>query len=76
MAGYINIELISHRAAGESGTSGPGRGEGTRVPVTQSYMLYRALKDNGVTVQFVAYPIPGHAPVPPRFGNPIAIGAG
>jgi dipeptidyl aminopeptidase/acylaminoacyl peptidase len=36
-----------------------------RVPVSQSYMLYHALKDNGVTVQFVAYPIPGHAPSDP-----------
>lgn len=27
-----------------------------RVPVTQSYKLFRALKDNGVTTQFIAYP--------------------
>jgi dipeptidyl aminopeptidase/acylaminoacyl peptidase len=31
-----------------------------RVPITQSYMLYHALKDNGVTTKFIAYPIPGH----------------
>ena len=31
-----------------------------RVPVTQSYKLFHALKDLGVTTQFFAYPIPGH----------------
>jgi dipeptidyl aminopeptidase/acylaminoacyl peptidase len=36
-----------------------------RVPVTQSYDLYHALKDNGVTVKFIAYPVPGHFPGDP-----------
>ncbi len=36
-----------------------------RVPVTQSYQLYHAMKDNGVTVKFVAYPVPGHRPLDP-----------
>jgi dipeptidyl aminopeptidase/acylaminoacyl peptidase len=36
-----------------------------RVTVTQSYKLYHALKDNGVSVQFIAYPIPGHFPQDP-----------
>ena len=36
-----------------------------RVPITQSYQLYHALKDNGVTVKFVAYPVPGHFPRDP-----------
>ena len=31
-----------------------------RVTVTQSYKLYHALKDNGVPVKFIAYPIGGH----------------
>jgi dipeptidyl aminopeptidase/acylaminoacyl peptidase len=31
-----------------------------RVPVTQSYRLYHALRDNGVEVKFFAYPLPGH----------------
>jgi dipeptidyl aminopeptidase/acylaminoacyl peptidase len=31
-----------------------------RVPITQSYKLFHALKDHGVTTQFIAYPIPGH----------------
>jgi len=37
-----------------------------RVPVTQSYQLFHALKDNGVTVKFIAYPVVGHFP-----GDPI-----
>lgn len=36
-----------------------------RVTVTQGYSLYHALKDNGVPVKFVAFPIPGHAPGDP-----------
>ena len=37
----------------------------SRVPITESYQLYHALKDNGVTVKFVAYPVPGHFPGDP-----------
>jgi len=36
-----------------------------RVPITQSYKLFHALRDNGVTTQFIAYPIPGHFPEDP-----------
>lgn len=36
-----------------------------RVPSGQSYMLYHALKDNGVTTQFIAYPGRGHFPGDP-----------
>jgi dipeptidyl aminopeptidase/acylaminoacyl peptidase len=36
-----------------------------RVPITQSYLMYHALKDHGVTVQFIAYPVPGHFPSDP-----------
>jgi len=31
-----------------------------RVPITQSYKLFHALRDAGVTTRFVAYPIYGH----------------
>ena len=31
-----------------------------RVPITQSYKLYHALKDNGVTTKFIAWPVPAH----------------
>jgi dipeptidyl aminopeptidase/acylaminoacyl peptidase len=36
-----------------------------RVPITQSYRFYHALRDNGVPVQFFAYPLPGHSPTDP-----------
>lgn len=36
-----------------------------RVTVSQSYKLYHALKDNGVEVRFVAYPVSGHFPPDP-----------
>ena len=36
-----------------------------RVPITQAYSYYHALRDNGVTVQFVGYPLPGHSPTDP-----------
>ncbi|HEY0157240.1 MAG TPA: S9 family peptidase [Thermoanaerobaculia bacterium] len=32
----------------------------TRVPFTQSFAMFRALRDNGVPVRFIAYPIGGH----------------
>lgn len=31
-----------------------------RVTVTQSFKLYRALKDNGVETRFIGYPLTGH----------------
>jgi dipeptidyl aminopeptidase/acylaminoacyl peptidase len=37
----------------------------TRVPITQSYRLYHALKDNGVETKFVAFPVGGHFPGDP-----------
>src|SRR5438067_12559974 len=36
-----------------------------RVPITQSYQMYYALKDNGVPVKFVAFPVSGHSPEDP-----------
>jgi dipeptidyl aminopeptidase/acylaminoacyl peptidase len=36
-----------------------------RVPITQSFQLYHVLTDNGVTTQFIAYPVTGHSPVDP-----------
>ena len=36
-----------------------------RVAVTQSFRLFRALRDLGVETQFVAYPISGHFPSDP-----------
>lgn len=36
-----------------------------RVPIVQSYEMYHALKDNGVTTEFWAYPVSGHFPGDP-----------
>ncbi len=36
-----------------------------RVPVTQSYEMYHALKDHRVPVRFFAYPVAGHFPSDP-----------
>jgi dipeptidyl aminopeptidase/acylaminoacyl peptidase len=37
----------------------------TQVPIIHSYEYYHALKDSGVTVSFVAYPVSGHFPADP-----------
>ena len=36
-----------------------------RVPITEGYQLYHALKDQGVVTQFYAYPVAGHSPADP-----------
>ena len=36
-----------------------------RVPITQSFEMYRALSDNGVPVKFIAFPVSGHGPEDP-----------
>jgi dipeptidyl aminopeptidase/acylaminoacyl peptidase len=36
-----------------------------RVPIVESYEMYHALKDRGVTVQFIAFPVSGHFPGDP-----------
>ena len=39
-----------------------------RVPIMQSFAMYRALRDNGVPVKFIAYPVSGHSPEDPVHG--------
>ncbi len=36
-----------------------------RVPITQSYRFYHALRDRGVPTQFIGYPVAGHFPTDP-----------
>lgn len=36
-----------------------------RVPITQSYEMFRALRDHHVTTKFYAYPVAGHFPADP-----------
>jgi dipeptidyl aminopeptidase/acylaminoacyl peptidase len=43
----------------------------TRVPIADSYELFRALLDNGVTTKFFAYPIGGHSPGDPIRGRDV-----
>ena len=42
-----------------------------RVPIMQSFAMYRALRDNGVPVKFIAYPVSGHSPDDPVHGADI-----
>jgi dipeptidyl aminopeptidase/acylaminoacyl peptidase len=39
-----------------------------RVPITESYVMYHALKDRHVPVEFFAYPVAGHFPGDPVRG--------
>src|SRR2546428_1550573 len=36
-----------------------------RVPIPQSFQMYHALRDNGVPVKFIVYPVSGHSPDDP-----------
>ncbi len=36
-----------------------------RVPITQSYEMFRTLRSRGTTVKFYAYPVAGHFPSDP-----------
>lgn len=42
-----------------------------RVPVTQSFQMYHAMKDNNVPVKFIAYPVSGHGPDDPTHQSDI-----
>jgi hypothetical protein len=53
------------RVAGEGADADYERRGDWRVTTTQAYKLLHALKDNGVTVKFVAFPVPVHSPSDP-----------
>jgi len=36
-----------------------------RVPISESFILYHTLRDNGVKTKFIAYPVEGHSPQDP-----------
>jgi len=36
-----------------------------RVPITESFILYHVLRDNGVKTRFIAYPVADHSPSDP-----------
>lgn len=66
MAAYVAQSPITYASQIKTPTLILADTADERVPITQSYLMYHALKDNGVTVKFYAYPVPGHFP-----GDPI-----
>ncbi|MGH8199322.1 MAG: S9 family peptidase [Steroidobacteraceae bacterium] len=65
MAAYVEQSPITYAAQVKTPTLILADTADERVPITQSYLMYHALKDNGVTVKFFAYPVPGHFPGDP-----------
>jgi dipeptidyl aminopeptidase/acylaminoacyl peptidase len=62
MKDYVAQSSITYASQIKTPTLILGNIGDSLVPITQSYQLYHALKDNGVTVKFVAYPVGGHLP--------------
>jgi dipeptidyl aminopeptidase/acylaminoacyl peptidase len=62
MKDYVAQSPIAFASQAKTPTLILGNTGDSVVPITESYQLYHALKDNGVTVKFVAYPTPGHLP--------------
>jgi dipeptidyl aminopeptidase/acylaminoacyl peptidase len=60
MQEYIDQSPITYAHKITAPTLVLGNTEDPRVPITQSYKLYHAIKDNGVTTKFIAWPIPLH----------------
>jgi len=62
---YREQSPITHSAAMKTPTLILTDTGDARVAPTQSFKLYHALKDQGVPVKFVAYPVGGHFPADP-----------
>jgi dipeptidyl aminopeptidase/acylaminoacyl peptidase len=60
MQAYIEQSPITYASKIRTPTLVMTNAQDFRVTPTQSFKLYHALKDNGVTTKFVAYPIYGH----------------
>lgn len=60
MQAYIDQSPITYAPKIKAPTLILANTEDPRVPVTQSYKLYHALKDNNVKTQFIAWPLPAH----------------
>jgi dipeptidyl aminopeptidase/acylaminoacyl peptidase len=65
MAGYLAQSPISYASKIKAPTLVLSDTGDYRVPITQSFELYHALKDNGVPTKFYAYPVTGHSPSDP-----------
>ena len=63
--GYWRQSPISHAHRAKTPTLILANTGDRRVTVSQSYKLYHALADNGVEVEFVAYPVNAHVPIDP-----------
>jgi dipeptidyl aminopeptidase/acylaminoacyl peptidase len=60
MQKYIDQSPITYAHKTKAPTLILANTEDPRVTVTQSYKLYHALMDNGVTTRFIAWPLPAH----------------
>jgi dipeptidyl aminopeptidase/acylaminoacyl peptidase len=65
MKDYVAQSPITYAARAKAPTLILSDTGDARVPVTQSYRLFHALKDNGVETRFVAFPVGGHFPGDP-----------
>jgi dipeptidyl aminopeptidase/acylaminoacyl peptidase len=60
MQKYVDQSPITYAHKTKAPTLILANTEDPRVTVTQSYKLYHALTDNGVTTRFIAWPLPAH----------------
>jgi len=65
MAGYIAQSPITYANKIKAPTLILSDTGDYRVPISQSFELYHALRDNGVPAKFFAYPVGGHSPSDP-----------
>ncbi|MFL5580777.1 MAG: prolyl oligopeptidase family serine peptidase [Gemmatimonadaceae bacterium] len=65
LAKYMAMSPITHLSKARAPTLVMSQTADVRVTVTGSYKIFHALKDNGVPVQFVAFPGGGHSPADP-----------
>jgi dipeptidyl aminopeptidase/acylaminoacyl peptidase len=62
---YMAMSPLVHLSKARTPTLVMSTTGDVRVVVTGSYKIHRALKDNGVPVEFVAFPGGGHSPADP-----------
>jgi dipeptidyl aminopeptidase/acylaminoacyl peptidase len=62
---YMEMSPLIHLPKARTPTLVMSMTGDVRVVITGSYKIYHALKDNGVPVQFVAFPGGGHSPADP-----------
>jgi dipeptidyl aminopeptidase/acylaminoacyl peptidase len=65
MKAYVDQSPITYSRNIKTPTLIMGDSGDARVPITQSYEMFNALRDNGVTVDFWVYPVEGHFPGDP-----------